>query len=132
MITLSLFSGRDYDIQVNYWEKNLLMYNSHVHTYTVKHHRCLRSRTYSPSKDTIEVMMQKHFQKVNDRCDRLEKLILKQITEQKCMKQSRRIDLGIRSRTLSILSVADDAPPDQGFLNQFYHEPSPIETESEA
>ena len=72
--------------------------------------------------------MQNHFQKVNERCDRLEKLILKQITEQRYQQNIRRGDLGLRSRTMSVLTLADADP---GFSNELYRDSSPIETESE-
>ncbi len=99
-------------------------------------HRCLRSRSYVPPKDPIEVVLQKHFQKVDERCDRLEKLILKQITEQKYLQQSKKNDLGMRSRTLSLLSVDDnptsfDPRSSRGYANVLFRESSPIETETE-
>ena len=84
-----------------------------------------------PSKDPIEVVMQSHFQKVNERCDRLEKLILKQITEQR-NEQNKRSDLGMRSRTLSALTLAEDShsnTQDQGYPNELYREASPDESE---
>ena len=85
-----------------------------------------------PSKDPIEVVMQTHFQKVNERCDRLEKLILKQITEQRSHQNNKRSDLGMRSRTLSALTLAEDShsdTQDQGYPNELYREASPDESE---
>ena len=79
--------------------------------------------------------MQKHFQKVDERCDRLEKLILKQIMEQKYLQQGKRIDLGMGSRTLSLLTVDDDPLTtfdQRGFRNHSFQESSPLETETEA
>lgn len=81
--------------------------------------------------------MQKHFQNIDERCDRLEKLILKQITEQKYLQQGKRNDFGMRSRTLSLLSVDDDPVTSfdqrsRGFTNELYRESSPIETETQA
>lgn len=88
-----------------------------------------------PSKDPIEAVLQNHFQRVEERCDRLEKLILKQITERKYQQQQTEGgDFGMRSRTISALSMDDDNQStirDQGFLNELYHESSPGETESE-
>lgn len=91
-----------------------------------------------PPKDPIEVVLQKHFQKVAERCDRLEKLILKQITEQKYLQQGKRNDFGMRSRTLSLLSVDDDPYTSQfdqrssrGYTNELFQESSPIDTETE-
>lgn len=80
--------------------------------------------------------MQKHFQKVDERCDRLEKLILKQIIEQKYLQQGKRNDFGMRSRTLSLLSIDDDPPNSfdrgsRGFTNELFRESSPIETETQ-
>ena len=37
----------------------------------------------------------------------------------------------MRSRTMSILTVADASIQDQGFSNELYRDSSPIETESE-
>lgn len=79
--------------------------------------------------------MQKHFQNVDERCDRLEKLILKQITEQKYLQQGKRVNFGIRSRTLSLLNVEDDpsiSTDQRGFTNEIFRETSPFEVETEA
>ena len=90
-----------------------------------------------PPKDPIEVILQQHFQKVDERCDRLEKLILKQITERKYLQQGKRNDLGTRSRTLSLLSVDDDPSTSfdprssQGYKNELFRESSPVETETD-
>ena len=90
-----------------------------------------------PPKDPIEVVLQKHFQKVDERCDRLEKLILKQITEQKYLQHGKRNDFGMRSRTLSLLSVDDDPSASfdprssRGYTNELFRESSPIEIETE-
>lgn len=90
-----------------------------------------------PPKDPIEVVMQKHFQKVDERCDRLEKLILKQITDQKYPQQGKRNDSGIRSRTSSLSSIDDnpstsfDPRTGRGFSNELFGGPSPVEMETE-
>ena len=76
--------------------------------------------------------MQSQFQKIDERCDRLEKLILKQITEQKFQQHNKISDLGIRSRTMSILTLTEDSHPStqyQGFPNELYREASPAESE---
>ena len=76
--------------------------------------------------------MQSQFEKVNERYDRLEKLILKQITEQRSQQHDKGSDIGTRSHTLSALPLAEDShsdTQDQGYPNELYREASPDESE---
>ena len=138
---LMLDQGRFYIINSSNLKEIIIIirdsYSVNVIMLLLQQHRCLRSRSYKPPKDPIEVVLQQHFQKVDERCDRLEKLILKQITEQKYLQQGKKNDLGMKSRTLSLLSVDDDPSTSfnprlsRGYSNELFRESSPVEIETD-